>query len=230
MQREKRRRNTMLPQSSHMFDPEQVLQQVWRGDYPPTWQVFFGPVGSAIGCLLTTFAVIIGLIAFLFLLTGGAEVIGSITAGATSDAIGSAIAVAVVMLISIGLIILLVRGIRAARKRASRKPGPTMVVMPEGVVAYQRKQTRSFAFAHIAQMQLRVRARTNTVTTYSTTIGANGMTTMIPLTTSVPAAPSIWLDLVFHDGQRGVWHINFAPQDTIAQSIIEAYTRYRAQH
>ncbi len=103
-----------------------------------------------------------------------------------------------------------------------------MVVLPEGVVAYRRKKTRAIAFASIAGMQLRVQARRQTITTYTTT-NVGGITTTTPITTTVPAAPSIWLDLVFQDGQRGVWRIDIAPQDAIAQCILEVYTRYRAQ-
>lgn len=220
----------MLSQSPDMFDPEQVLRQVWQEDYPPTWLVFFGPVFSAIGCLFIPLAMIIGLVALLFLIVGVGDVFGSLASGATSDAIQTAIAVAVVVLISIGLITLLMRGMRAAERRASKNPRSTIVVMPEGAVAYHSKQTRSIAFAHIAQMRLRVQARKKTITTYTTTTDANGSISIIPSATTAPATPSIWLDLVFHNSQRGAWHIDIAPQDMIAQSIIEAYTRYRAQH
>lgn len=66
------------------------------------------------------------------------------------------------------------------------------------------------------------------IITSSPIVGADGMISSIPSTT-VPAAPSIWLDLIFHNGQRGVWRISIAPQDVITQTIIEAYTYYRTR-
>lgn len=216
-------------QLSSISDPEGVLQRVWQRDYPPTWHVFSGPRNSLAVVLLITVQVIIGLVAILFLCAGVLAAITAFTEKPGGDAVGVVLLVGIIMLVPIGLIILLQRGVRAARNRASNKPGSTMVILPEGVVAYHRKETRAISFAHIVQMQLRVQARTQTNTTYTTSTDANGITSMVPHMTTVPAAPSIWLDLTFDDNQRGVWRIDIAPQDTIAQSIIEAYIRYRAR-
>jgi hypothetical protein len=169
--------------------------------------------------------VILGFTALFFLSVG----VFAVVTESIADAIGGLTLDGVILLVLIGLIVLLQRGVREARRRASEKPRSTMVVIPEGVVAYRRKQTRSLSFAHVAQMQLRVRAKQNAITTYTTTTNADGTISSMPSTTYVPAAPSIWLDLVFHSGLRGVWRIDIAPQDAIAQSILEAYTRYRTQ-
>jgi hypothetical protein len=218
----------MLSQSqpSDTFDPGHVLQQVWRGDCPPAWRVFFGPVSSAVLVLLVTAQVILALMALFFLCS---VVLAAVTARSITGAAGGVILVGVIMLVLIGLIVLLQHGVRVARSRASQKPRSTMVVMPEGVVAYRRRQTRSISFTHIAQMQLRVRARKKTITSSTTLTNADGTTSTMPSATTIPAAPSIWLDLVLESGQRGVWRIDIAPQDAIAQSIIEAYTLYRTQ-
>lgn len=214
-------------QLSETFDPERVLQQVWQGDYPPTWRVFFGPVGSALGCLLVTLQVILGVGALFSLAVGVFGIISQPFSG--PDEATALIILGVIILILIGLIVLLQRGVREARRRASQKPRLTMVVTPEGVVEYRRKQTRAIFFAHIAHMQLRVQARSNTITTSSSIVGADGTISSIPSTTTVPAAPAIWLDLVFQNGQRGVWNIYIPPRDAIAQTIIEAYTYYRTR-
>jgi hypothetical protein len=219
----------MLSQSkpSETFDPELVLQRVWQGDYPPTWRVFYRPVISAVGCLLMTLQVMIGLMALLLLC---AIVLGFVTEKPITDtAIGGMILAGVITLVLIAFIVLLQRGVRRARSRASKKPRTTMVVIPEGVVAYRRKQTRAISFAHIAHMQLRVRAKRNTSTATYTTTNADGTISTWPITTTVPADPLLWLDLVFHSGQRGAWRIDILPQDIIAQSILEAYTQYRTQ-
>lgn len=218
----------MQLQPSQTFDPEQVLQHVWQNDYPAAWHVFFGPVRSPLLFLLVTLQVLIGM-AGLLLCVGLIATVISPAGKSMPDALGIIFFVAVILLVPIGLIALLQLGVRRVRKRTSLKPRSLMVVMPEGVVAYRRKQTRAIFFAHIAQMQLRVKANRKTVSTYTTTTGADGTIAMIPSTTTAPAAPSIWLDLVFQGGQRGVWSIEIAPQDAIAQCIIEMYAQYRLQ-
>src|SRR5437660_3493834 len=219
----------MQLQPSQTFDPEQVVHQVWQGDYPPAWRVFFGPIGGPLLYLLVTLQVLIGMAGLLLLCAGVVTAVTSFAEKSMPDALGAVLFVGVILLVPIGLIVLLQRGVRGARNRTSTKPRPVMVVMPEGVVAYRRKQTRAIFFAHIAQMQLRVKANRKTISTYTTITGANGTVSMIPSTTTVPAAPTIWLDLVFQGGQRGVWTIDNAPQDAIAQCIIETYTQYRLQ-
>jgi hypothetical protein len=219
----------MLSQQSETFDPESVLKQVWQGEYPADWRVYFGTVSSGLLVLLVTLQVLLGVVGALFLLLGIGVLIEAIAAKAFAAAIVTLTLVAVILLIPIGLILLLRRAARKARERANQQSRPTIVVMPQGVVAYHRKQTSALVYAHITQMQLRVQAMRKTITTYSTTVNASGSVTTLPMTTSVPAAPSIWLDLVLQNGQRGVWHIDLAPQDAIAQSIIEAYTLYRSQ-
>lgn len=206
-------------QSSEIFDSEQVLQQVRRGDYPPTWRVFFGPVGNAAGCSLVTAQVLLGGLALFFLAVG---VFGAITGPISQAMIGGLILMGVIILILIGLIILLGRGVQGARRRASEQPRSTMVVMPEGVVSYRRRRTRSLLFAHIAQMQLIVRTKRNLITTYTTITNPDSTIFTTPSTTTVP-----WLKLVFQNGQKGIWRIDTAPQNAIAQAIFEAYNRYR---
>lgn len=118
--------------------------------------------------------------------------------------------VGVITLVPIGLIVLLQHSVRVARRRASEKPRSTMVVLPEGVVAYRRKPARAISFAHIAHVQLRVQAKRKTMTTYTT--NADGTISTMPSMTTVPAAPSIWLDLVFHSGYaRYMAHRHRAP-------------------
>lgn len=215
---------------SQVFEPEEILQCVWRRDYPSSWQVFEGPVFSGAVCLLRAIQVLLGILVFIFFFFPLIGVVFSALFDQQFD-IELLYVMAVCVVIDaalIGLIVLLQRGVRSAQRKAKGKPGPIMVVTPAGVVAYRSKHIRAIAFAHIAEMRLRVRANTQTTTTYTTTTGADGTITSTPITTTTPAAPSIWLDLVMRDGQRSIWNIDIAPQDTIAQSILDAYTRYRA--
>ncbi|GHO49556.1 hypothetical protein [Ktedonospora formicarum] len=221
----------MQEQDFRIFEAQGVLQRVWRHDYPPTWQVFLGPIVTASTCLLRLAQFLLGAIAVLMVLLTIVGVVG-ITLDKGFD-IGYIVVLGIVLVVAaglVGLIMLLQRGVRAAEQQARGKPRRTMVVTPENVVAYERGKTRAIYFAHIAQMRLRVKANTTTTTTFSTSVGPDGSVTSTPMTTTTPAAPSIWLDLTYRNGEQGIWKISLLPQDTIAQTILDAFTRYRLDH
>jgi hypothetical protein len=213
------------------FDSNSVLRQVSQGDYPNSWRVFFGSdtfVNNSGIFGIYIFFLVLFVIPFYFSIYVISRIIygcaiGDCFSGDFSQFLWGAFFVIVFLG---ALIFLTIRGLDKEIRKQSQQPAPTIVVMPDGVVAYSRQQIRSLAFAEIAHMQLRVQANTQVVTTYTTTTTYDGTTIRTP-STSVVSNPYIWLDLIFYGGRRDNWSIDIAPQDMIAQCILDAYNAYR---
>lgn len=222
---------------SHIIDPNSILQQVWQGDYPNTWRIFYGSetIRNKTG---TYIAYLIAAIFFFSFFT--CTLLFILGAVASRESSSNQTVIGLIVLIILLLFVVLV-GLaifftirRIVKKRRENKilrqqPNPTLVVLPDRVVEYHRQMIRVLTFAEIAYMRLRVQANTQTVTNYTTTTNYDGTTTTTPSTSTVPAAPSIWLDLSFYNGRRDAWSLNIPPQDMIAQCILDAYNTYRVK-
>jgi hypothetical protein len=207
----------MYDPQSQSFDPDRVLQLVWQSDYPNTWRVFYG--SETITNIYTVFLVFLVLALVLAIYVVGGISYQCATGNCFSGDFNQFLWWSFFIIAFLGVLIFLtIRSLvkeRRANKKLSQQPNPTLVVLPDRVVTYRRQLTRSLNFAEVAYMRLRVQANTETVTTKTSS------------TSTVPAPPSIWLDLSFYDGRRDAWSIDINPQDMIAQCILDAYNTYQ---
>ncbi|MBO0780736.1 MAG: hypothetical protein J2P37_18085 [Ktedonobacteraceae bacterium] len=192
-------------QHMSLLDPNQVIEQVWRGDYPASWRVFVGEqVNSAGNCLVALLTVIVALL--FCILTSGIIVVfldAIRQGGFPSD---NYLAIAVFAL----LLTLVIFGWKAIKRYSSRQPKPMIVVLPDGVVGYRRrKKVWAIAFADVAHIQIGAGRQSRTTSSY---------------------LPLIWLELIYRGGQHGTCAIEIPPQEMIAQSILEAHTAFRLRH
>jgi len=187
------------------FDPELVVQQVWRGDYPASWRVFLGrEEANVFNAFLLPLLILISTVFACITITFTASFIFEIGRQGGLSNPGDYIGVFAIIGV-IGMIIaLIVLGFRAINRARTRRPKPLIVIMPEGVVGYRRKQTWAIAFADIAHIQLRAQANDSRM--------------------------PILIDLIYQGGQRREWFIDIAPQEMIAQCVLEAHTAFRLHH
>lgn len=217
------------------MEPEAIVEQVWQGIVPTTWQVMRGKRRSALaaGCFAMLFTLallfILGvgsvvLVGFLHVGSAGAadqpsafflnppDLISSTIVGYPATAVvgGAALGLAVLIGISAGLI----------AGRDARDPDPLIVLLPDGFVEYvsHRKPIISIAYGALADIDLRVRKSTSTSINLATGVR----------TTST--SKRIWLDLRYRNGYTERWapRANFGPRLGTCQVILKAYSRYEA--
>lgn len=213
-----------------MLDPSAIITQARQGLAPASWQVYVGkrPGPLALGCCFAFFA------AFFLAFCGIATTIAgavftslqfgpSLSQGG-QPSLGGDIPLSQIGLIvaGVGATVILTAGIFGVARgnRNKRMPAPLLVVMPEGFVEYanDRKPILAFAFADLAQVNLRI--HTTTTTSYNV---AGDPTSGSRTTRST----STWLDLLYRDGRRARWspRAGFGRRDAILQSIIAAHAR-----
>jgi hypothetical protein len=198
------REELLLMQQMSPLDPGQVVQQVWRGDYPASWRVFLGEqVRGVSNCLTAALIVIAVPLSCMFI---NAIIVFFIEAAEKGGFPNDNYLVAIFGIIILGVLLaLFICAWKAIKRHSNKQPKPMIVVMPDGVVGYRRKKVWGIAFTDVAHIQLRTDAR-GTATNY---------------------APIIWLDLIYRGGQRGECFIEIAPREMIAQNILEAHTAFR---
>jgi hypothetical protein len=194
-----------LKQHMSALDPNQVVQQIWRGDYPASWRVFVGEESNRVSNFLTALLVVIAVPLFCILVNGSVVLL---IEAAKQGGFPYMATLFVIVVLGV-LVALCILAFRAIKRYRSKQPKPMIVVMPDGVVGYRRKKVWAVAFADVAHMQLRAETTVSTPTSYTSTI---------------------WLDLIYQGGQRGECFIEIAPQEMIAQNILEAHTAFRLQY
>lgn len=196
-------------QHMSLLDPNQVIQQVWRGDYPASWRVFMGEqVNSGGNCLMVLLTVIAAPLFCIF-----TSVTISVFFDATSQGgfLNENYLAAIFGIVVIALLLtLFIFAWKAIKRYSSRQPKPMIVVMPDGVVGYwSRKKIWAIAFANVAHIQIGAGIQSRTTTSYR---------------------PLFWLELIYRGGQHGKYVIEIPPQEMIAQNILEAHTAFRLRH
>jgi hypothetical protein len=218
-----------------MIESNAVVQQVWQGIVPTTWQTIHGKRRSAfaVGCS----AIFVTLVLLFILGVGSVVLIGFLHAGSVTPsdqpstfflnpaALGSSTiagypAAAVVggAALAFALLVGIIAGLFAARD--ARDPDPLIVLLPDGFVEYvsHRKPIIGVPYAALADIDLRVRK--------STTTSVNPATGVRTTSTST----RIWLDLRYRNGHTERWapRANFGSRLGTCQIILKAYSRYEA--
>jgi len=213
-----------------MLDPAAIIAQARQGLAPASWQIFYGKRSGplALGCCFAFLA------AFFLAFCGIATAIaGAILAGVQfgptlsqggQPSLGVDIPISQIGLsvAGVGAAVIVAAGIVGVVRgnRNKRMPAPLIVVTPEGFAEYanDRKPLLAFAFAELAQVNLRI--STSTTTHYNTPGDPSSGSYR---TTST----STWLDVLYRDGRRARWRprSGFGRVDAIMQSIIGAHAR-----
>jgi len=128
---------------SHIADPNNVLQQVWQGDYPNIWRVFSSNETASPSPRLYLLVILVALLPFIALFV--------FLAAATPQL---SWLIALFLLVLFAILIFFMQRLRPPAKSKQQKP--TMVVLPDRVVEYRRQQIRTLVFAEISYMRLRV--------------------------------------------------------------------------
>jgi hypothetical protein len=241
-----------------MVNPERVINQVIEGPLPATWRVFRGqgnPVAAAIfaGIFIFIFVFLCQGIAVVggVMFMGGATLFslfnpsshsisydptsssGTIDPTSFQSPTPFPFDMPLVVLIALFLLLPLLLTWLAVRKTLSSARtarDSVLVITPEGVVHCAnvsqplRRSYKVLDFAEVNDLQLRIWTHDDTTTT---TDPATGMTTS--RTTS--SHTDFWLDVQERNGNYQRWPLTFpgSRPEILAQSIIEAHARYRAQ-
>jgi hypothetical protein len=196
---------------SSMIGPEAIVNQVWQGIVPADWRIVRGKRRSAFAAGVSAAAVTFaGMALFTMLIGVFASGPGKIAGYPALIVVG--VAVAALALLA-GIVVTVTAAIRNAGD-----PDPLIVLLSNGFVEYvsRHKPIIGILYAELATVDLRIRGQTQTWRNQAAGQYQSA------------ARKKVWLDLLYHDGQRERWtpRANFGPRLAICQAISKAHALY----